>query len=113
MSVWTHVAGIIRIDDLRFDERSPKEVIAKSLSYIPGGSEGCLDYSVNVNPDISHLAAYVISIWGDLRDYDDADEVKEWFVNWCDVLGNIFAGIRNAVITIEVEEQEPITVTYQ
>ena len=70
MSNWTHVAGIIRIDDLRLKDTIPDfdKLIGKELHfmdtiamwdeardhperYLPQGSEGSLMKSVWINPD--------------------------------------------------------------
>lgn len=31
------------------------------------------------NPRLASVAGYTIAIWGDLRDYDDLDELERWF----------------------------------
>lgn len=117
MSIWTHVNGSIRIDDMRFGSKSRvekiKEVLGPILNWdaiwdqdgaeelttsLPTGSEGSLEYSIYENPHESSLAAYVVSIWGDLRSYDDIDEIKAWFEK---VLGSFM--VRQAVLEVEVE----------
>lgn len=111
MSIWTHVAGVIRVDWLRiFDDDGKAEIekiIGKPCLYndwypettIPCGSEGSLEYSIHENPNKHALAAYVVSIWGDLRDYDNVDAIGEWFKDICVKCG----AVRNAVIQIECE----------
>lgn len=132
MSVWTHIAGVIRIDDLRLEEHpheeivekidsvigkeclwsSPKEIwedaVANPTKYMPMGSEGSLQKSIWINPDPSCAAAYVVSIWGDLRDFDNVEEIKEWFNSIC---GKMW--VRNAVITIECEDGNSDVVVYE
>lgn len=117
MSNWTHVAGIIRIDDFRFDNKIPDfdELIGKELhfedpfakwddacqypeKYLPLGSEGSLEKSVWINPNKGSVAAYTVSIFGDLRDHDDPREIIEWFRKICDKFT-----IRNAAIIVENE----------
>ena len=118
MSNWTHVAAIARIDEIRFDATETidfTEIFGKSVhygspsevwddverhpeSFLPMGSEGSLNMSVWINPDISHMAAYVVSIFGDLRDHDDPDEIVEWFKNKLKDLA-----VRQAIITVENE----------
>ena len=122
MSVWTHVCGCIRVDSLRLSpEHSSKqkekvrEALGNIVEYgedadkttIPCGSEGSLEYEILENPDECSIAAFVVPVWGDLRDYDDADAIKEWFES---VLVNLW--VRNAVITIEVEYGKSITYSY-
>lgn len=103
MSVWTHVAGIARIDCLR-PMIEPKEMIKDAIdyhfgreihyedsdevwrdfyehpdSYLPHGSEGSLRIETWENGDPSHAAAFTVSIFGDLRDYEDAQWIIDWF----------------------------------
>lgn len=121
MSNWTHVAGIIRIDDIRFDNNLPnfdkligKECLFESSSeiwnemeihphdFLPMGSEGSLEKSVWINPDKSCMSAYTISIFGDLRDHDNPNKIIEWFKNKIkDILKDYV--VRQAVITVDNE----------
>lgn len=126
MSVWSQVAGIIRIDgiqsvydDIDFDELIGKECLwDDDLSvwgdqekhpekYMPMGSEGSLQKSVRINPDKSCLDAYTVSIFGSLRDHTDVDRVIEWFKDICDK-----NWVRNAVITIDNDLVGIKTYTY-
>lgn len=66
--------------------------------YMPFGSEGSLHKSVWTNPDESHMAAYVITVFGDLRDYDDVDAIKKWFIDSCRK-----CSIRQAVCDVKVD----------
>jgi len=123
MSNWTHVAGIIRIDDigrafstenkqLNWDEIFGKECHFDSDEsvwkdyydnpeiYMPSGSEGTLTKSVWVNPNIHNVDAYTVSIFGDLRDHDNPKEIIEWFK---EVIKKHELWVRNAVITAENE----------
>lgn len=122
MSNWTHVAGIIRVDGLGFVDfdkllgkeclwESPEEVWDdmrnNSDDYLPMGSEGSLQKSVWINPDEHSLAAYTVSIFGDLRDHNSAKEIVDWFKKKCEGLW-----IRNAVITAQNELNGTETWTY-
>lgn len=117
MSNWTHVAGIIRIDAFRhsdydpdFDKLIGKECLWESPGsvwddaennpdkYLPMGSEGSLQKSVWVNPNDSCMAAYTVSIFGDLRDHDSTKEIIDWFKKICKKVW-----VRNAVITVTNE----------
>ena len=133
MSNWTHAAGIIRIDFIRFEEFSKeeylndlhdifgKEVTFESSSelwneayehperFLPLGSEGSLEMDVWVNPNKSSIAALTVSIFGDLRDHDSPDEIVEWFNDKCE---NSDLMIRNAVITVRNEYNGTRTWTY-
>lgn len=128
MSIWTHVAGVIRIDDFRLSRETPdfdiligKECLwdnehsvwedqeANPDKYLPMGSEGSLEKSIWINPDRDQLAAYTVTVFGDLRDYDKVDEIKNWFESVCNRLG---VCVRNAVITIECEIGDTIVCRY-
>ena len=103
MSIWTHVAGIIRIDDTRFDGSNVKrikEIVEDSLPY---GSEGSLKFEVCESPEHSSIAAYVVSIFGDLRDFDSSSDVIDWFKGVCykieELKSDDIIFIRQATIT--------------
>lgn len=51
--------------------------------FMPTGSEGSLQRLVWVNPDRSCAARYTVTVFGDLRDYDDHEAIHEWFVGVC------------------------------
>ena len=125
VSIWTHVVAVFRIDDLRiqsndisledetkellvrFDEIFGKECLWESSSeiwsdceenpekYLPCGSEGTLHKVVYINPDRSDITAYVVTVYGDLRDYEELDPVLEWFKQCCN---NKYLAIRQACI---------------
>ena len=130
MSNWTHVAGVIRLDAIRIGDipdpdfdllfgkeclfESPYEVWedteAHPEKYLPMGSEGSLQKNVWINPEKSHIAAYTVSIFGDLRDHDSAQEIVDWFKEICRRIDKPMSGeelphcfIRQAVITADNE----------
>lgn len=119
MSQWTHVAGTIRIDCVDHDEvkEQLKNVLGQTwkwgdnvdsdTEYAPYGSEGSIQYTITENPDESSIAAFVVTFYGDLRDYADDTEIIAWFEKAC----NVFC-IRQAVISIDVEYQKTIYGTY-
>ena len=119
MSSWVHVCGVMRIDDLRLRDGNPDfdELIGKEClfndnyevwedaesnpdKYLPMGSEGSLQKSVWINPDKNCIAAYTVTIFGDLRDCyeDDAKKIIQWFKEKAE---NLL--VRNAVICVEYE----------
>jgi hypothetical protein len=130
MSNWTHVAGIIRVDDIRVfstgeeinwdkifgkechfdsDESIWKDYCNNPELYLPSGSEGTLTKSVWVNPKLNDVAAYTISVFGDLRDHDNPKEIIKWFK---EVIKKHELWVRNAVITAENEWYGTETWTY-
>lgn len=118
MSNWTHVAGIIRVDGFRVGADTEPDwdgIIGKELRYedefekwkeaedhperfMPLGSEGSLTKSIWANPDKSCIAAYTVSIFGDLRNHDDPDIIVEWFKDKCNKMF-----VRQATITVKNE----------
>lgn len=112
MSNWTHVSAICRIDDIRLSDIIPsfdqligreclfdsprtlwREMADAPEEFLPCGSEGTLHKSVWINPHKSDMAAYTVSIFGDLRDHDDPQAVVDWFKELCSDLP-----VRGAVI---------------
>lgn len=130
MSIWTHIAGVARFDCLRFSADEPlvnwdsifgKEIQyeddwgawcdyeANSQNYMPAGSEGSLQKTIWENPDMHCIASYTVTVFGDLRDYDSADDIIEWFKK---ALANSGLPVRNAVIVAETECGKPKTYVY-
>jgi len=123
MSNWTHVAAIVRLDCIRplydrdpnMDDLFGKECLWDAPgevrsdaekhpeNYLPTGSEGSLHKSVWINPNRQEIPAFVISIFGDLRDHDSSQEIIEWFKKKCEKAMEFHCFIRNAVITAENE----------
>jgi hypothetical protein len=134
MSNWTHVAAIFRIDSWRTHdgEMNLNKIFGRELNdfdtrdvwleadkhperFLPCGSEGSLQMSVWTNPDPCCMAAYTVSIFGDLRDHDDVDEIISWFEEKCKTLKEdktIPYSIRQAVITVDNERYGTQTKTY-
>ncbi len=126
MSIWTHAAGVIRIDAFRIGDETNAQIkreltnlIGKELSfydsdrkwndrerhpekYLPCGSEGSLHLSIWINPNKSSLAAFTVTIFGDLRDYDSANEIILWFQNKIKEIREHYM-VRQATITAETE----------
>jgi hypothetical protein len=126
MSNWTHVAGVVRIDNiehlcgkLNFSNVFGKECLWDSSEltwndasnnpekYLPMGSEGSLQMSVWENPDKHCASAYVVNIFGDLRDHDNPQEIIDWFKSR---IQNLW--IRQAVITVDNEWNGTLTWVY-
>lgn len=117
MSNWTHVAAIVRVDDLRLGDSAPDfdKIFGTSFGYLedipsnpmPFGTEGSLQKQVWDNPQKECAAAYTVSIFGDLRSHDDPEEILEWFKKCLETLI-----VRQATITIENEWNGTINWTY-
>ena len=121
MSIWTHVSGMIRIDDWTFDEsnrRSYDEITkmfkmsikennwAKGCN-MPCGSEGSIHYVVIPNSDKSCVNNCQISFWGDLRDYDSKDidrEFHQWLNKIVKKLEKKNYLVRQLVFLVESED---------
>lgn len=128
MSTWTDVIGIVRFLDaiggsdalgvnsthkLSFSEQKKfiRKMLGKPCLYdriwtehclIPKGSEGSLDYRLvvdNLYDCNTHKSGTSLLIAGSLRDYDNVEAVKEWFLNVCKALEPPFI-IDNAVLSI-------------
>lgn len=116
MSIWTHVAAIIRIDTIKGFGMGPqsKEELEKVLGPVakfngsdedwnsctlPRGSEGSLQYAIWENEDESCVAAFTVSVFGDLRDYDETESIEKWFNGFC----GKFPLIRQGICVAEVE----------
>ena len=113
MSVWTHVAGCIRVDSFRFMPQPDfKKIFVKELwdekdegeCNMPNGSEGSLDYRIIRNPNPDAMSAYTIAIFGALRDFGKED--KEELVNWWNKVLNECSMIRQAVLQVIFEDSE-------
>jgi hypothetical protein len=112
MSQWAHVNGSIRIDGITGLLPNPDfKSMFRTCNYedpedkwkacnVPKGSEGSLKINIWQNPDDSCMARFTINIFGDLRDYENKDEIKNWFTDICtkhDLM------IRDAVLTCDIE----------
>lgn len=110
MSQWTHINGIIRIDDLRKiitnKKTNWKQII---LQNSPSGSEGGIQVLHWENPEKSSCASDTISIFADLRDKDreTIKEVNTWILK---IITEIQKSglIRSLIFEVEVETKEKV-----
>ena len=58
-----------------------KDMDKNPNNYLPMGDEGSLQLTTWTNPKEYHSFSYVVSIFGDLRDHDNANDIIEWFKN--------------------------------
>jgi len=84
------------------------------LCNVPCGEEGSVLWEFTRTGSSSDISRGIVSIWGDLRDYDNEDEIIKWFKS---VIKKFSAGhnkygfdIRDAVLSIEVEFKNTKTV---
>lgn len=137
MSNWTHVAAIVRVDGIPGMVNLNKlatSVFGKTClwednpsiwndqeknpdKYLYMGSEGSLQMSVWKEPNDDFMCLGNISIFGDLRDDDDAQAVVDWFqkrLSKLDMNKNDYpAFIRQATITAENECNGTVNWTFQ
>jgi len=107
MSMWTHVNGSLRIDCLDGDIHTMFHTFAwpatreeRNACNVPRGSEESLQVSIWTNPVIGSdgdSRQYVLTVFGDLRDYEDEDAIVAW-INKIIVDHDMF--IRDGVMTI-------------
>jgi hypothetical protein len=123
MSIWTHVVGAIRIDAMAFRCRPSVKDIEKILGSalikgqgekprLPLGSEGSLAYSIHVYNKEANMPWAVLTVWGDLRDYDNTQEIRKWWrTTLCDLnTRNAYAPlytVRDAILRVWVEGKRP------
>lgn len=119
MSQWTHVNASFRLNSIgeipdeeiidifgkQVDYRGMSNIeydenyeVKDKHKYLPMGSEGTLEMSIWHNPDKSCMASTTVSVFGDLRDYGNFDEIEKWFNKCCDKFI-----VRQAVCQVEVE----------
>lgn len=116
MSLWTHVNGALRIDNINYTlepvsvRKYKKElkslfktVSFKGLPYewaacnVPCGTEGSLNVSIWVAND-GEMAT--INFFGDLRGFTDTDGVIEWIDN---IIINNSLSVRDGIMSMNEE----------
>lgn len=107
MSVWTHLAGIVRFDTLRHGAVTIEKAAEFVRRDVPQGSELPVEFACHENPMRTALAAYVISFHGDLRGFGSGPNDIPALVQWMERIANgasaLFLSIRQMVVTAEVE----------
>ncbi len=102
MSQWTHVIATFRvqgIDHPMFPQINWQNRMSKN---VPHGSEGPLQIVVNVSRGFGRVDT-VVTVWGDLRDYDDEAEIMTYFTS---IIPTPQQGafIGEGVVSIRIEE---------
>ena len=121
MSQWTHVCGLIRIDSMWDVRKSLIDSFGKTYKYadsieaweactVPTGSEGSVQYDIVNTRDEKKFALSggsitfgYVAIHGDLRDYDDANEIYEWIKNACGNEETAGWWVRSCCVRVEIE----------
>jgi len=134
MSVWTHVAGVVRIDGFSVHDKEISAAINVKLGSIvyfdspdtvwndaccdkiktpPMGSEGSLQYEYCISGAASQLARGQITIWGDLRDFgrSDCTIIKDW-LNALVPKDDDDYDIRQGLVLVNVEGHRPFVIEY-
>ena len=125
MSIWTHITGCIRVDDMN-KVFHPALAIDLSKIFIrntwhhpningnlPTGSEGSIDVEfIEKTDDNASDYMRTIALFGDLRDFDEEDcqSVIDWWYSIPQSLGNDCI-IRQAVLQVSPENGKMIVLT--
>lgn len=106
ISQWTHICGLIRIDDITsiFGDKNLNAIKERLRTKVPTGSEGPLKTKLIIN-DGPGVNAYTVAIWGDLRDYGEDDEDVWRITDWIKTLTDGLI-IRDFSIVINREFKE-------
>jgi len=98
------LGNIISEKELGIIEKYDSE---KQTDFIPCGSEGSLEYKIVKTGTENSLACRAVIITGDLRDYDDANEILQYF-------DRITKGkmIRSGILEIDIEGQKLLIYRY-
>lgn len=129
MSIWTHVNGNIRYDYIPLTQDASvngfrgeiEELYGEIIEYdhvgllgndhskcpashIPCGSEGSIEYTI-----CEASRGYNVSIYGDLRNYDENDhqEIIEWFKKIVSHNFKSYFTTREAVLHIYTDPENP------
>ena len=118
MSIWTHVAGLVRLDKLKgMNPITTSHIKSIFENMKPYGSEGPVEIAVveHTHLDESAVVWCSVIIYGDLRDYEykQVEEIKEWFTGTCDQLFPKGVIVRQAVMHIEVETGEDVILFHE
>jgi hypothetical protein len=117
MSQWTHVAGVIRFDDMRralvrdeYRHLAAQQFPLGLPTPYPSGSEGPLRVRLeDAGPDAPYSYFVTATVFGDLRDFgsEDLPQLEKW---WRTATREIPPGvaIRQAVLHVAVEGEKPV-----
>jgi len=121
VSIWTHIAGVIRVDQLLINTRqlTEEEMIHLVALGAPVGSEDGLAFTASKTQSIDGAGFSLcwghVSFGGDLRDYGFED-VKLLKTQWLEKIPNRLkvhsAAIRQAIVLVEPEDHDAIMYVY-
>ena len=77
---------------------------------VPQGSEGSLQYEISEVGE--GLVWLTVSIWGDLRDYENVSEIEEWF-NKVTTTSPPGVMVRSAILEAHTEGRERKVLQYK
>ena len=115
MSTWTHINASIRFDGIFQEELPTEKDLGKMCKWededyshwdnaeLPCGSEGSIEYRIIKNEIPDCLATMVVVFYGDLRDYDDIEEVLSYFIR---ITNGRF--IRSGILEIVVGDETQV-----
>ena len=125
MSIWTHITGCIRVDDMKMilqpnNKTDFSKIFIRNTWYhpndngnLPTGSEGSIDveFIERTNDNASDYMR-TVAFFGDLRDFtqEDCQTIKDWWYNIPIQLGK-GCSIRQAVLNVEPEDGESFLLT--
>lgn len=112
MSYWTHVSGIIYVEDWScFDNAESIDLKKAVCKNLPSGTEEGLTVEINIRPTNDDFPERfkAISIFGSLRDFynKDCDKLKLWWNNLKKEFGDHIE-IRQAIMIIEPDDGNEI-----
>ena len=125
MSIWTHITGCIRVDDMKMilqlnNKTNFSKIFIRNTWYhpndngnLPTGSEGSIDVEfIERTDDDASDYMRTIALFGDLRDFDEEDcqSVIDWWYSIPQSLGNDCI-IRQAVLQVSPENGKMIVLT--
>jgi hypothetical protein len=119
MSTWTQVNGIITIRDLmpelglKTSESEIRKLLGNTCTFgdnddvwdacnVPCGSEGSIQYFIQKVDYI--YVNWIVAIMGALRDYENVDEIKQWF----EKILQAKMMFREATLQVMVENEEKV-----
>lgn len=119
MSQWTHVNASIRFDGIMGMGQPTEKDLGKickwgdedtshwDTSKLPCGSEGSIEYEIIKTGGENSVASMAVNFTGDLRDYDNVDEIITYFN---DIVKDRM--IRSGVLEIDVEFKDTLILRY-